>query len=501
MSAESREDEQPPFSAGLTRWRERRGLSKKNLAAQMGFSASYLSHVEAGRMNASEQFARRADEALDAGGELAAAWRRDNSSASGTGMPFPGGLVVEDDHAELSYDGAFFRASQRRLLRNAGPEPVTRYLMRIGVDRYPGQPERSNALYRARPLTWDEVGLTASCDGEPMTWKVKADRDAFKEAWLCFENDRGRFPLYPGQSATISYSYTVDDGRWGPWFQRAVRLPTRRLSVDLMFPAALDPVVWGTETSVTAEAIPLRTMPARAERGTQAIFSWATSDPPVGARYRLEWRFRSRPDDAGEHPDLRTAADRMKAAGIVQDGDPVLHRQAVPFRLPDEAGQAEAVVAELFGALQRAGEQHVFSKGMGVAAPQIGISRAAAIVIPPDPGAEPVIMLNPQVISESAEADEQYEGCLSFFDVRGLVPRPLHIEVACTQPDGQQYILTLDNAMARLAAHEIDHLAGRLYVSRMRDGVRPIPVSEYRGIGYTWTYPAPGHTPAGAPTA
>ena len=212
MSAENREDEQPPFSAGLTRWRERRGLSKKNLAAQMGFSASYLSHVEAGRMNASEQFARKAEEALDAGGELAAAWRRDNGSASGTGMPFPGGLVVEDDHAELSYDGAFFRASQRRLLRNAGPEPVTRYLMRISVDRYPGQPERSNALYRARPLTWDEVGLTASCDGEPMTWKVKADRDAFKEAWLCFENHRGRFPLYPGQrpprSATPTPSTT-----------------------------------------------------------------------------------------------------------------------------------------------------------------------------------------------------------------------------------------------------------------------------------------------------
>jgi peptide deformylase len=60
---------------------------------------------------------------------------------------------------------------------------------------------------------------------------------------------------------------------------------------------------------------------------------------------------------------------------------------------------------------------------MGIAAPQVGIARAAAIVIPPDPGAEPVVMLNPVVISESAEADEQYEGCLSFFDVRGLVPR------------------------------------------------------------------------------
>jgi peptide deformylase len=269
------------------------------------------------------------------------------------------------------------------------------------------------------------------------------------------------------------------------------------MSVDLVFPAALDPVVWGTETSATAEAISLRTMPTRADRGGQAVFSWSTSDPPVGARYRLEWRFRSRPDNDKpdndkEHPELRTAADRMKAVGIVQDGDPVLLKRAEPFRLPDEADEAESVVAELFSALQRAGEQHVFSKGMGVAAPQIGISRAAAIVIPPDTGAEPMVMLNPKVISESAETDEQYEGCLSFFDVRGLVPRPLHIEVACARPDGQQYVLALDNGMARLAAHEIDHLEGKTYVSRMRDGVSPIPVAEYRGTGRAWTYPAQG---------
>jgi peptide deformylase len=191
----------------------------------------------------------------------------------------------------------------------------------------------------------------------------------------------------------------------------------------------------------------------------------------------------------------------MKAAGIVQDSDPVLQQTAAPFRLPAEAAEAETLVAQLFGALQRAGEQHVFSKGMGFAAPQIGISRAAAIVLAPDPGVEPVVMLNPQVISESAETDEQYEGCLSFFEVRGLVPRPLHIEVTCTKLDGQQYILALDNAMARLAAREIDHLNGLLYTSRMRDGVRPIPVSEYRGTGHTWTYPGPVQSSTGMPTA
>jgi hypothetical protein len=148
----------------------------------MGFDPSYVSHVEAGRMAASEDFACRADAVLTAGGELWRSWRLTGHARPGIPAAPAGGLVVEDDHAELRYDGAMFRASQRRLLRNDGLEPVTRYLMRISVDRYPGQPERSNALYRERPLRWDDLALSATCDGEPMTWQPKADRDSFKEA-------------------------------------------------------------------------------------------------------------------------------------------------------------------------------------------------------------------------------------------------------------------------------------------------------------------------------
>ena len=92
-----------------------------------------------------------------------------------------------------------------------------------------------------------------------MAWRAKLDRDAFKEVWLLFENDDARFPLYPGQRATIEYAYTVGEDKWGHWFQRSVRLPTRRLSVHLDFPAELSPVVWGVETSLTAEAGPLKT--------------------------------------------------------------------------------------------------------------------------------------------------------------------------------------------------------------------------------------------------
>lgn len=477
-----------PFGSELARWREHRRLSKKKLAATMGFDPSYVSHIEAGRHPASDEFARKAETALSAGGALWQAWRDEDPAARpGVAGADGEGLIVEDDHARLVYDGATYRPTQRRTLYNGGSAPVTRYLIRISVDRYPGDPDRSNALYRALPLTWDELALTTTCDTEPITWQSKHDRDSFKEAWLCFGNDRARFPLYPAQRAVLEYSYTVDDGRWGPWFQRAIRHPTRHLSVELVFPTDLDPLVWGTETSTTAEATPLRTPITRHNDGDNSVFTWATDDPPVGARYRLEWRFRARDDDH-PHPELRTASDRMIAAGIVQRGDPILTRTARPFTLPDEAEEARDVIDRLFAAMQRVREHHIFGKGMGLAAPQIGINRAAAVIQPPDPDDEPLVLLNPRVISTSAEADEQYEGCLSFFDVRGLVPRPRHIEVEHTHPDGRHVVAALDNGLARLTAHEVDHLNGHLYTDRMRDGVTPIPVEEYGGAGQPWGY-------------
>jgi len=129
---------------------------------------------------------------------------------------------------------------------------------------------------------------------------------------------------------------------------------------------------------------------------------------------------------------------------------------------------------------------HNFSKGMGLAAPQINIGRAAAVIRTPD--GETVSLLNPRISDQSAEIDEQYEGCLSFFNVRGMVPRPLAIEVEHQDIDGTTRITTFERGTARLVCHEVDHLVGTLYRSRMRQGVEPIPVSTYKEAGREWTY-------------
>src|SRR5215216_5067416 len=174
----------------------------------------------------------------------------------------------------------------------------------------------------------------------------------------------------------------------------------------------------------------------------------------------------------------------MRALGIVQEGDPILTSPARPFTLPAEAEDARRVVAELQSTAERVAEVHTFGKGLGIAAPQIGIDRAAAIVRPP--GGDTITLLNPPIVEESTQTDEQYEGCLNFFDVRGMVPRPLVIHVEHQDINGQPQITVFERGVARLVAHEIDHLHGILYRDRMQPGVEPIPVTAYRGGGRNW---------------
>ncbi|MEU7484849.1 peptide deformylase [Streptomyces sp. NPDC042319] len=67
-------------------------------------------------------------------------------------------------------------------------------------------------------------------------------------------------------------------------------------------------------------------------------------------------------------------------------------------------------------------------------------------------------------------------------------PRPLQITVETTALTGQRASTDYERGLARLIHHEIDHLDGLLYTARMRTGVAPIPVEEYRQAGRAWAY-------------
>lgn len=483
------------FGDEVRRLRERARLSQKALGQRVGYSASFISKVETSTIVPADTVASALDEELQAGGELMRLFdllepQRDAVAVprgrrpEGPDLTSPrSGLIVVHEDSKLTYQDGVYTTEVRRTLRNYNPEPRERYLIRVMVDRYPYDAERSNAHYRRHPLRWEEIDLEAYCGDERMDHEVKLDRDAAKEIWLLFRNREFSFPLMQGQETTIRYRYSVPETKWGPWWQRAMRYRTLKLSLTLDFPLAREPRLSGRITGAGSPRPFNREIPHEDE-GDRRRFTWVIDGPPDDSRVRIDWRMKPLPEEVSE---ALSPAEQMAEMGILQAEHPALQVAARPFELPGEADEAARVVDRIRAAMDRVSLAHTFAKGMGMAAPQIGIDRAVAVIRPAEEGTEEVILLNPQVIDESAKHDIKYEGCLSFFDVRGKVSRPVRIDVEHQRLDGSTEITSFFDGMARHVCHEIDHLEGRLYTARMPKGAELIPLSEYRGTGQAWS--------------
>jgi len=114
--------------------------------------------------------------------------------------------------------------------------------------------------------------------------------------------------------------------------------------------------------------------------------------------------------------------------------------------------------------------------GVGLAAPQIGIDLQLVIFgfeqSDRYPDAEPVprtILLNPTISPLSDEMADGWEGCLSVPGMRGLVPRHTRIRYTGFDLSGERIEREATDFHARVVQHEVDHLLGRLYPSRIRD--------------------------------
>lgn len=101
--------------------------------------------------------------------------------------------------------------------------------------------------------------------------------------------------------------------------------------------------------------------------------------------------------------------------------------------------------------------------GVGLAAPQVGISRRLIVV---DIGEEPYFLVNPELVSVSKETEVQWEGCLSWPGYIGEVERPLSVTVKGLNRDGHEVWIDAHGFLARVFAHEFDHLDGIIYVDK-----------------------------------
>lgn len=153
---------------------------------------------------------------------------------------------------------------------------------------------------------------------------------------------------------------------------------------------------------------------------------------------------------------------------ILQAGHPLLQRAAREVH-GDDWKSIKALGEYLLARLREENAQ-------GIAAPQLGIDLCLAAIetrpkaLAPDvQQSKPYVLVNPQIIRRSRARSERYEGCLSVLkgDLLGLVPRANRVEVVYFDVAHRQHREVFTSYLARVVQHEIDHLAGWLFLQRV----------------------------------
>jgi peptide deformylase len=200
--------------------------------------------------------------------------------------------------------------------------------------------------------------------------------------------------------------------------------------------------------------------------------------------WRAGWLYRS---DSGRH----TAP--MTAQRILRMGNPVLAGRADEI-IDLQSDSFKTLIIDMIDSM-------VAADGVGLAAPQIGVSQRVVIFCAPpeasddgegegSPGAPgdpardeikvqpPTILINPEIEFLDDEQEMGIEGCLSVPGMCGPVPRFRRIRYTGLAPDGSRIDRTVEGFHARVVQHECDHLDGILYPQRMNDISRLAYVDE-----------------------
>ena len=145
---------------------------------------------------------------------------------------------------------------------------------------------------------------------------------------------------------------------------------------------------------------------------------------------------------------------------IVKYGDPVLEAPAAAVTEFDTP-ELHQLVGDMFASMYAA-------KGVGLAAPQIGVGRRIAVIdcSVGEHQNDRIVLINPEIIRVEGRQNGE-EGCLSIPGFREDVRRPNRVTVRAQDVTGKPFEMTGEELLARAFLHETDHLNGRLYISHV----------------------------------
>jgi len=144
---------------------------------------------------------------------------------------------------------------------------------------------------------------------------------------------------------------------------------------------------------------------------------------------------------------------------VRQDGDPVLRQKAKKVSRVDDS--LRRLIDDMFYTIY-----NNETRGIGLAAPQVGVSIRVIVVDLQDDEHEPMALVNPEIVKASKELVCAAEGCLSVPGLRGDVERPQWVTVKGRDDRGHEKRIRAEGWFARCIQHEIDHLDGILYTDK-----------------------------------
>ena len=158
---------------------------------------------------------------------------------------------------------------------------------------------------------------------------------------------------------------------------------------------------------------------------------------------------------------------------VVTLGNEVLREKAKPVEIFDQA--LEDTVRQMIVLMRE-------KKGVGLAAPQVGISRRFFVTEAVDD--RPRVFVNPEIIETSQETVNGEEGCLSLPGVWANVARPYSVKVQAQDTTGKIFHLNAEGWLARIILHENDHLNGLLFVDRLPQNIKNKVISKYEKMSH-----------------
>ena len=154
-------------------------------------------------------------------------------------------------------------------------------------------------------------------------------------------------------------------------------------------------------------------------------------------------------------------------------GDPVLRARAEEITTISD--DTRRLIKDMF-------ETMYAEEGVGLAAPQVGISERLIVIDAQQDDMPPFALINPEIVELSKETEKGEEGCLSIPGLRDIVERPVRAVVRGLTPEGETRELDLEGLPARIIQHEVDHLDGILFFDRVSPLKRKLLLAKWAKV-------------------